>query len=661
MLPRSVVIASLAFAAFASASWNSVQFRTVDIGGKPYPKAQVRFSYRTLDGTSSGTWTTADSGLTVKWDGGGAEFDSIWDIRVVDTTHDTFWFPETIRAAQVDAKTTGVNDLDSRYDFRQTLKLDYKWVPSPLASDSGFADLPGVPYQILYDPPGDGSFASLAQDTSFQTTVKTSFGYGAGGSLSLGYSYEAPFGIASADVEVSASVDYKHNTEDEFTATVHSGSSIQTSPTADAKTTGPGRGDLFVVPALRVKWHLYRAYHPADSNAFTDGYVYKMFYRPVRDTSSSLLRLTASAVQDMFANHPAALAQILGSSVIDPATRRIRTSLVDPVTHLPRSGRLTQISSSWESLSGGGASTSNSFSKEVTQTNTVSYDLDIGAEASAKVKVGGVSVGATIKANVTTGKTSSTAHTYDRAFSETIVDADSWDFLRYRIYLDNAYGVYVFDVDSASSWTSLPWETGYSRPSIDWRVKADHDTLAVAPGESAVFRISVQNRNRPDIAAVDSIQSVQVSVGQNSGSNVSVDPVNFPSILGLDRTVTATVSAVAEGTYPVTILLSGSISNGVSSSTPLNQSVPLVLVVKPSLSVADATTKPALRRAGNRLSVSVPEGSSWTLRTHDLQGRLVQEVSGVGSGTRELPALRGAAIVELSSPAGGQRIFVAGF
>jgi len=661
MLPRSVIIAPLALAAFALASWNSVQFRTVDIGGKSYPKAQVRYSYRTGDGQSSGTWNTADSGLTIQWDGGGAGFDSIWDIRVVDTTHDTFYFPETIRASQVDAKTTGVNDLNSRYDFRQTLKLDYKWAPSPLASDSGFVDLPGVPYQILYDPPGDGSFASLAQDTSFQTTVKTSFGYGAGGSVSLGYSYEAPLGIASADVEVSASVDYKHNTEDEFTATVHSGSSIQTSPTADAKTTGPGRGDLFVVPALRVKWHLYRAYHPADSNSFTDGYVYKMFYRPVRDTSSSLLRLTASAVQDMFAQHPAALTQILGSSVIDPTTHRIRTSLVDPTTHAPKTSRLTQISNSWESLSGGGASTSNNFSKEVTQTNTVSYDLDIGAEASAKVKVAGVSVGATIKANVTTGKTNSTASTYNRAFSETVVDANSWDFLRYRIYLDNAYGVYVFDVDSASSWTSLPWETGYSSPSIDWRVKADHDTLVVAPGDNAVFHISVQNKNRPNIAAVDSIQSVQVSVGQNSGSNVNVDPVNFPSILGLDRTVTATVSAANEGTYPITILLSGSISNGVSSSTPLNQSVPLVLVVKGSSSILSKEGRPALQRAGNRLAISVPEGSGWTLRTQDLQGRLVQEVSGVGSASRELPPLRGAGITRLTTPTGEHQILVTRF
>lgn len=74
----------------------------------------------------------------------------------------------------------------------------------------------------------------------------------------------------------------------------------------------------------------------------------------------------------------------------------------------------------------------------------------------------GYGAGAELSVDASTGKTSANTSTSSRAFSESLADANSWDVLRYRMYLDNAYGVYVFDVDSAQSWTSLPHEAGDS-------------------------------------------------------------------------------------------------------------------------------------------------------------------------------------------------------
>jgi hypothetical protein len=285
--------AMLALAAPSIWAWSTTTICVQDRGGKAYPKAWVSYNYADGDGSGLTMRMTTDTSGCAAWDNSAA-FDSIWNLQISDSLKlDTTRIPDTIRNSAVSGMTIP-NQATSIYDYKQTYKLDYAWTPSPLATDSGYVTIPGVPYQILYDPPGDGSFASLSQDTSLQTSVTTSFRYGAGASLSVGYGYEAPLGIASADVEVSASVDYKHNTDNQFTATVHSGSGLQTSSIADPTVTGPGRGDLFVVPSLRIKWHLYRSYHPKDSLAVGDGYVYKLYYQPVRDTSSTLLKVTAN-------------------------------------------------------------------------------------------------------------------------------------------------------------------------------------------------------------------------------------------------------------------------------------------------------------------------------------------------------------------------------
>jgi hypothetical protein len=664
LLKRSLQtgIAFLAIASQSSWAWSTTTICVQDRGGKPYPKALVTYNYSNVDVSKHSYSNPTDGTGCMEWNNSSG-FDSIWNLQITDSLHlDTLTVPGTITDAAV-AGNTVPNQATDNHNYTQTYKIDYTWMPSPLATDSGYVTIPGVPYQILYDPPGDGSFASLAQDTALQTSVKTSFGYGAGASLSVGFGYEAPLGIASAEVEVSASVDYKHNTENEFTATVHSGSSLQTSNLADPTVTGPGRGDLFVVPSLRIKWHLYRAYHPKDTLAANDGYVYKLYYQPVRDTSSTLLKVTANYLQNAFASQPAVLAQILGASVIDPATHRIRKNLVDSVTHQPKTSRLTLISSGAELLSGGGSVLSTNFSKEVSQATTVSYDVTIGAEASAKLKVGGVSAGATIKADVSIGKSSGNTSTYNRAFSESLVDANPWDVLRYRMYLDNSYGVYVFDVDSAQSWTSLPSESGYSSPGVDWQIQADHDTLRVAQGENAVFHVGVLNHNRTGNASLDTIQSVAVSVSQNSGASVATDPSELQSPRGVTKNVNVTASSADTGTYAIVVKFAGTLNNGVSQVTPLIQSVPLTLVVTSNTGLRGVSKLPEVRlsRVARAGRVSVPDNAEWTLRTEDVQGRTLQNLSGRGSARVDLVQPKGVAITRLVSPAGSARLVWTGF
>lgn len=620
----------------AAASFNEIQFRVLDEGGQPLPKARVRFDYRNLDVQSQTSFVTDATGLTPKWDGGGAAFDWVGNFLVIDSAGvDTLRVRDTVTSAMMDAGTP-LNESGNKYSLLRTFRLNYSWTKSPFPGDSGFVRLPSVPYQIVYDPPGDQSSASLSQESALQTSVKTSFGTSAGASLSFGYAYEAPFGIAGAEFEVSASVNYKHNKENEFTATVNTSKAISTPVGGNASQIGPGRGDVYVAPSLLIKWHLYRAYKPKDSRARPDGYVYKLFYKPVRDTSTVLMVVTADYLRNTLANDTATLNAVLNSSAIDPATGRIRRSLVN-ASGTPLTDRLVLEESNL--LFSGGPSNTLSFSKTVTQSNTVSYEFEVGAEVMAKIAVGGATAGTKLTASVTTGKTENTTNTLTRAFSRTLGDDDPWDQVKLRVYRDTRFGVFVFDVDSAQSWTSLPYEPLYSRQAVRWDVATSADTLKVAAGANAKFTLTVTNRNRPDYRGLDTIGNVAVSVIRNSGATVSVDPSELVSPRDAARLITVTASAADTGTYLLDIKLLGSVANG----TELTQIVPLVLKVGPSVGVTrGAGSFQGLSRARDRLQVrGVGADQSWTLELVDLAGRVVARHQGRGEQSLAAPSGQG--------------------
>lgn len=620
----------------AAAALNEVQFKVLDEGGQPLRNAKVEFAYKNTGGTRSISFTTDALGLTSRWDGGYGAFDWVGNFRITDSVGaDTLRVSDTITVEMMDAGTP-LNESGDKYLLLRTFRLGYTWTKSPFPGDSGFVRLPSVPYQIVYDPPGDQSSASLSQESALQTSVKTSFGTSAGASLSFGYAYEAPLGIGGAEFEVSASVNYKHNKENEFIATVNTSKAISTPVGGSASQIGPGRGDVYVAPSLLIKWHLYRAYKPKDTRARPDGYVYKLFYKPVRDTSTVLMVVTADYLRNTLANDTATLAAVLNSSAIDPATGRIRRSLVNG-SGTPITDRLVLEENNL--LFSGGPSNTLTFSKTVTQSNTVSYEFEVGAEVMAKISAGGATAGAKLTASVTTGKTENTTSTLTRAFSRTLGDDDPWDQVKLRVYRDTRFGVFVFDVDSAQSWTSLPYEPLYSRQAVRWDVVTSADTLKVAAGSNAKFTLTVTNRNRADYKGLDTIGNVAVSVIRNSGATVSVDPSEMVSPRDVAKTVTVTASAGDTGTYLLDIKLLGSVANG----TELTQIVPLVLKVGPSVGVTRGAGSPqALVRTGDRLVLrGVGADQPWTLELVDLSGRVVARHEGRGEQTVSAPARQG--------------------
>lgn len=649
-------VLGLLMAAQQVLAWSTVRIRVVDIGLKPVANANVRYQYHSGDGGPfSMTQTTDDSGYTPVFDAGGAEFDSIWNLTATDGV-DTAYGTAAVTKAQMDAGTAG-NELKDSYNYRKTYRLDYRWTKSPLASDSGFVVVPGVPYQVVYDPPGDASMASQKNSTTFQTSVKTSFGSNLGATLSFGYSIDAL--VVSAETEVAASVNYKQAKENEFTVTVARSQTLATSAGADPLVVGPGRGDLFLMPSLKMKWQLWRSWQPKDPKRYKGqgadtGYVYKLVYSPVADPSNTQLVVTANYLRETYASQPALLARLLGASAIDPATGRVRDALRHPVTGIPTGSRLALLNGgSLTAVSGGGGGISEDYDSSVTQSETVTWELDIGLEAMAKVTAGGASVGTKLTAGISVGGAKADARTFARSIHYEVADAQPWDIVSYRLYLDRVYGTYVFDVDTTTSWTSIPFEAGYSRPSIDWRVRADRDTIQVAKGQTARFALEVLNRNRTGASSLDTIRAISVGAIRLSGTDVVVDPVELNSPRGVARTVNVAVAAPDTGTYRVEIKLVGSVGQLNAQTTSLEQVVPLVVKVVPTTAVKPAHRKGDLRIKGALLAVTAEPGEEWSLEFRDLGGRKLGATRGVGAVDLPLPEGSGLVVARWSSASGG--------
>jgi hypothetical protein len=187
--------------------------------------------------------------------------------------------------------------------------------------------------------------------------------------------------------------------------------------------------------------------------------------------------------------------------------------------------------------------------------------------------------------------------------------------------------------------------------------------LRVGQGENAVFHVGVLNQNRTGNTSLDTIQSVAVSVSQNSGASVATDPSQLQSPRGVTKSVNVTTSAMDTGTYAIIVKFSGTLDNGVSQVTPLTQNVPLTLVVTSNTGLRGGSMLPQVRlsRVGRAGRVSVPEGVEWILRTEDVRGRTIQNLSGRGSASVDLVQPNGVAITRLVSASGSARMVWTGF
>ncbi|GAB5553066.1 MAG: hypothetical protein Sapg2KO_26570 [Saprospiraceae bacterium] len=330
----------------------------------------------------------------------------------------------------------------------------------------GITTTPKIPYLVLHDPPGDGSFSSYATNTETCRSFATSYALDAStrvwGRVKLGFETKGtvPTEIY-AQVEGGVSVELNQSTQQASELCISTASTIST-PVDDSN---PGSGsDLFIGSGQTLEYGIaenlvydpqtcstkiekglaFRSTGTVANFAFTENQIkddIKVQQSIYDNTNNDALLRTRALAQVNAWN------QVLALNEQNKAAARNTTSV-----------SIDQISGG-ASISKETAMTS-SIAREITSTIVVAQDLavEVGAETAGSGGAGGVSI--EIRSEFGDIRTNTAANT--RSIGYTLADDDQGDLIAVDVKRDPMYGTPLFFLQENSR-TSCPFEGGIQR------------------------------------------------------------------------------------------------------------------------------------------------------------------------------------------------------
>ncbi|MBD3239152.1 MAG: hypothetical protein GF331_01095, partial [Chitinivibrionales bacterium] len=338
------------------------------------------------------------------------------------------------------------------------------WMPDPDPQGSGTFSIPAVLHKVLYDPPGDQSFCETMAETTYTTSMSNHWSFGAGATVTMGFEAGLSFiGIgASTNIEVSTSVDMSVSQQNEATWTVSGSETYGTRDDEDPTYMGPVDGDIIICQQATFGWRLWRKLKDSYSSPITDSdYDYRIAYWPLANhAADTLMALNVQGFIDRYSAFPEIVDSVVGQLAIDPDTRRVRPSLV-------AAGLLGDAQSeSW-----GVSSQARARTATISRLCSYNFDVDMSMSASIEQKICGVSGSLDARMSAGFGTSAAQGTEYEHTCSYRLWDTEGWDRFTLTSYVDRRFGVYVFDVDSAQSYASFPFEDNHARRSLDWDVR----------------------------------------------------------------------------------------------------------------------------------------------------------------------------------------------
>jgi len=327
----------------------------------------------------------------------------------------------------------------------------------------GYYTAPALPIYILRDPPGDGSYASITAandvctgNTSSITTGDSQDGYfkaklGLAGTVPfVGLSYEF---FVEAGVSVSASQSETSNNEYQTCLSTNTVYTTSASGTPD---------DVFIGSAARYAYGMGRT-----------------FTRPTCATSAVTIPEFVSAQVGNAVGYTFSESEIRGD-VIPDLFATIGTMTVGTAEH---TRAITQLGVWYQTLamndsikanaefettqliSGGGIGIDHTRTYTTTESYAIQYDaiLEEGLSLDFGVNIGGsgVSGGLTAKFQQGYGEGENGSNVATNTVQYHLEDANGTDDFSVKVKRDAVFGTYVFELDSAFSQTSCPYEGGY--------------------------------------------------------------------------------------------------------------------------------------------------------------------------------------------------------
>lgn len=457
---------------------------------------------------------------------------------------------------------------------------------------------PEVPFIILRDPPGDGSYSYLSEGTtskySFSLSVAQSGSLNLWAQVKLGAKYEAGqfvftefevWGQVKNVFEIGASL--KSSTE--LGLTITNGQEFSTS--GDPGITGED-GDIFAGAALNIEYALtdILEYDPDSCKVMTDVDVimgvtgFKTTFIYTENHIQDVLIPQLEQLRDIYLGEDSDSAKIYENQI------NAWQQILELNKDLKEKAKFIEN----KSFSAGASYESYSeITKSLTSTIEYSFYIEqtIAIEAGFEVAGIGASGGAEIKGRIEMGGSVTSGIEATQKTGYKLNDDDEGDFFSVDILEDRTYGTPVFDLVSGRS--SCPWEEG-TQPREGVRLTANTYLREIEnPDDPAVFTLQMSNTSESDEDQTYNLVFLQQSNPDGAaltlgGSEVQggiPTPYNIPAGSSVNATVTVSRGQTAYDYNNLRFVLEsgcdGAISDEVALSVRFNSPCSPISTNKP--------------------------------------------------------------------------------
>lgn len=368
---------------------------------------------------------------------------------------------------------------------------------------------PQIPFIILRDPPGDGSYAYLSESQTSEMVMSLSTLIGGSVStwsnVNTGAQFEAGFLGFSTETEIwgelenSVTMGAYNRNQFELGLELTNGSEFRTSDLDDPNVMGSG-GDLYVGAALSLR------YAKADVVSYNEsecgGQVTVELIMGDANTETQFAYTEYSILNSIIPSLESIRDLQSSQADIDYYQNQINVwnQTVEQNNNLKSIATPSSAYPDNISWSGGGASqeyfTTTSVSSNITIEFQAEVESSIATDIGMEVAGSGVSGGVTTTFRMELGAGSSTSNSSTRTTGFVLVDDDALDRYETGVKLCPVYNTPVFDDIAAV--TSCPYQTGTSP--IDSPVLSVTPSIQtnINPTSSAEFVIRVTNLSQDE-------------------------------------------------------------------------------------------------------------------------------------------------------------------
>lgn len=467
---------------------------------------------------------------------------------------------------------------ETDYDSRQILVTGNRPRTATFVSVS-----PEIPFMILRDPPGDGSFSYLSKGTTMESSLRISAQQSGSINLwaqvKLGAEFEAGqfvfvkskvWGQVKNSLEIGASL----NQEAELGLSITNGEEFSTS--GNDNITGE-TGDVFAGASLNMVYALTDVIQYNESNCTVDKSVdmimapkgFKTTFIYTESHIRNVLIPQLEHIRDLYAGVNADSTAIYQNQI------KTWQEILTLNTDLKKKAEFSK------NISFSSGTPYNSFEEVTTSAfGTLGFSMyieqTIAAELGFEFGGSGISGGVDVKfrlemgASTTLGSISTTTSGY------TLEDDDGGDFFSVDVLKDHTYGTPVFKLVSGRS--SCPWEPG-TQPRDGVQLISDtYNQFVNNPDDPAVYKLSLGNTSQSDEERTYDLVFLQESNPDGAvltlgGSQVQggiPTPYTIPAGGSVDATVTVEKGPSAYDYNNLKFVLSSQCDGSISDEVALN-------------------------------------------------------------------------------------------